>query len=70
MVTTSRSHRTLQGYGIAPGVAIGQAAIIDVRILPGEIPSYHVDPDYIQAEMDRLKAAVAEVRIAVDALVE
>ena len=70
MVTTSRSHRTLQGYGIAPGVAIGQAAIIDVRILPGEIPSYHVDPEDIQAEMDRLKAAVAEVRIEVDALVE
>ena len=69
-MSTSKSSRTFRGFGIAPGVAIGQAAIIDVRILPGEIPSYRIEPDEVQAEMARLKSAVEDVRVDVDALTE
>lgn len=66
----SKFHRTFQGYGIAPGIAIGQAAIVEVGHFPRDIPRYAIAARDVKREIQRFRMAVEAARSDVDALVK
>ncbi|HEU0231552.1 MAG TPA: phosphoenolpyruvate--protein phosphotransferase [Burkholderiaceae bacterium] len=47
----------LQGQGVVKGIAIGRAVVMSAAAL--EVAHYRIQPDDIQAESDRLRAALA-----------
>ncbi len=67
-MSRSKFHRTFQGYGVAPGIAIGPAAFVEVGHFPQEVPRYTVEDDGVEREMERFRAAVTEALKDVDAL--
>lgn len=66
----SKFHRVFHGYGIAPGIAIGQAAIVEVGHFPRDIPRYSVAAPDVKREIQRFRMAVDAARADLDALVE
>lgn len=58
--------RLLQGIGVSPGVAFGPAVI--VRLDVPDVPNRDVPPDRIEAEVERLRATVAEVARTLESL--
>jgi phosphoenolpyruvate-protein phosphotransferase (PTS system enzyme I) len=50
--------RIFRGIGASPGVAIGRVFLLDRRRV--RVPRYHVQPDQVDYELDRLRAAIAK----------
>jgi phosphoenolpyruvate-protein phosphotransferase (PTS system enzyme I) len=50
--------RVFKGIGASPGVAIGRIFLLDRRQV--RVPRYHVEPDQVEYEINRLKAAIAK----------
>ena len=69
-MTTPAFHQVFQGYGIAPGIAIGNAAIVEVGHFPRNIPRYEIAPEDIGREVTRFQRAVDQARADVDELVQ
>jgi len=51
-----KSEIRLEGLGVAPGIAIGPAFVSDDNIA---VPEYQLEPDQVDAELQRFAAAVA-----------
>lgn len=51
---------TLQGVAVAPGVAIGRAVVLDAAAL--DVRHYRIDEAELDAECERLRAALDETR--------
>jgi phosphotransferase system enzyme I (PtsI) len=53
---TERHEETLRGIPGSPGIAIGKVFLLDRRKVT--IPHYHIDPEIVAAENDRLERAL------------
>ncbi|MCL6516475.1 phosphoenolpyruvate--protein phosphotransferase [Alicyclobacillus sp.] len=58
--------RTLQGIGVAPGVAAGRA--VWLRREAGEVPVRRLGDSEVQAEQERFRAAIDAARLEITAL--
>ncbi len=61
-------NRRLVGIPASPGVAVGRAFVVDRR--QTAVPRYHVEPERVEAEIARFKAAVAAARGELESLRE
>ncbi|GIW51263.1 MAG: phosphoenolpyruvate-protein phosphotransferase [Gemmatimonadales bacterium] len=62
----TESERILTGIGVSPGIAVGRAHVLSVS-LP-VVPHRVVPKDQVEAEVERLRRAVGEVREHLEAL--
>ena len=53
---TSGRPRVFRGIGASPGVAIGKVFLLDRGQV--RLPRYHIQPEQIDSELQRLEAAV------------
>ncbi len=67
-VSREKIPRTFEGYGVAPGIAIGRVALVDVGRFPRETPRYHVSKEQAAREVKRFEDAVKEASKDVEAL--
>ena len=56
----------LRGLGVSAGIAIGPAYLLDADLIT--VPDHRVDPERIEAELDRLAQAVAKARRQINKL--
>lgn len=64
----TESDRILTGIGVSPGIAVGRAHVLSVS-LP-IVPHRVVPRDRVEAEVERLRRAIGEVRVHLEALRE
>lgn len=64
----TESDRILTGIGVSPGIAVGRAHVLSVS-LP-IVPHRVVPRDRVEAEVERLRRAIGEVRLHLEALRE
>lgn len=58
--------RVLRGVGVSPGVAYAPAMVLDWRF--PDVPDRAIGPDEVEAEIDRLRAAVDDVAAQLEVL--
>ena len=56
----------LHGLAVSPGIAIGQVSLVSHATL--EVAQYHIKERGVEAEIERLEAALSTVRLELDAL--
>ena len=68
-MTQQASHQVFEGCGIAPGIAIGKAAIVEVGHFPRDVPRYQIAAEDVEREVARFRMAADQARADVDKLV-
>lgn len=60
------SSKRLNGIGVSPGIAIGEAYVVDA--LQAHLSNYHLPPEQVEGEVERLAAAIAEAKAELESI--